>query len=48
VNLPRIAKPPTTQILRERVLVQLAAANGGLSEAHRFLLARLIRRERSR
>jgi hypothetical protein len=45
VNLPRISKPPTTQILRERVIVQAALANGGLSEAERFLLARLVRRE---
>lgn len=45
MNLPRISKPPTTQILRERVIVQAALANGGLSEAERFLLARLVRRE---
>jgi hypothetical protein len=51
VNLPRISTPPTAETLRDRVLVQLARVNGGLSEADRrrrtLLLARL-RRERGR
>jgi hypothetical protein len=49
VNLPRISEPPTSQTLRDRVIVQLAHGNGNLCEADRRrrteLLARL-RRER--
>jgi hypothetical protein len=51
VNLPRISEPPTAQTLRDRVLVQLAHANGDLTEdEHRRrleLLARL-RKEQER
>jgi hypothetical protein len=51
VNLPPISEPLTSQNLRDRVLVQLAYANGDLCEADRRrrteLLARL-RRERER
>jgi hypothetical protein len=49
--MPRISTPPTSQTLRERVLVQLAHANGNLGEADKRrrteLLARL-RKERER
>jgi len=45
MNLPRISTPPTSQTLRDRVLVQLAHANGNLSESDKRrrteLLARL-------
>jgi hypothetical protein len=51
VNLSRISTPPTSQTLRERVLVQLAHANGGLSEAEKRRLTELLaqlRKERER
>ena len=51
VNLPPISTPPTAQTLRDRVLVQLAHANGNLTEPDKrrrtMLLARL-RQERDR
>jgi hypothetical protein len=49
--LPRISEPPTSQTLRDRVLAQLAQANGNLTEEEKRrrteLLARL-RKERER
>lgn len=51
MNLSRISTPPTSQTLRERVLVQLAHANGGLSEAEKRRLTELLaqlRKERER
>ena len=45
MNLPLISSPPTSQTLRDRVIVQLAHANGNLTEAEKRrrteLLARL-------
>lgn len=35
MNLPRISSPPTSQTLRDRVLVQLARVNGNLTEAEK-------------
>ena len=46
MNLPRISAAPTSQTLRDRVLVQLAHANGGLSEADKRRRAELLARLR--
>ncbi len=51
VNLPRISEPPTSQSLRDRVLLQLAHANAQLSEAEkrrRLELLVRMRKERER
>jgi hypothetical protein len=46
VNLPKISTPPTAQTLRDRVLVQLAHANGELSAAEKCRRAELLARMR--
>lgn len=48
MNLPKISKPPTSQTLRDRVLVQLAHANGEMTEADHRRRAELLARMRSK